>query len=480
MIAVGDHGTVGRSSRIGVAVLARPTFDVPFAREMAASAWQRLGELGHELIGSPELILDADGLGAATTALSEEPLDALVLVQATFADASLAAAIADASPAPLLLWAIPEARTGGRLRLNSFCGINLAGYRLTREGRRYRFLYRHPGDATTSEAIATLLGAPLPALPAVSEPPSVELATAEAAAAADDVRARLGDATVGIVGERPTGFEPCDYDATLLAETTGVTAQAATLAELFALAEAAPADAARRVRERVAADLAGVDDVDPEGLDRSLRLHLGLRQLIDARGWSGVATRCWPECFTEFGGACCTPHSLLNDDGVPGCCEADAYGTVTSLVLQWLGHGPAFIADLVDLDRRDGTGVLWHCGVAPLAMANPSVPARATIHPNRHEPLLNEFALRPGRVTISRLSQSRRLSRLTIGGGEMLDSPLPYTGTAGVIRFDRPVDDVMETIMTEGHEHHYGIVYGDVRPQLRALAAQLRLPVIEL
>ena len=38
----------------------------------------------------------------------------------------------------------------------------------------------------------------------------------------------------------------------------------------------------------------------------------------------------------------------------------------------------------------------------------------------------------------------------------------------------------METIMTEGHEHHYGLVYGDVRPQLRALAAQLQLPVIEL
>ena len=48
------------------------------------------------------------------------------------------------------------------------------------------------------------------------------------------------------------------------------------------------------------------------------------------------------------------------------------------------------------------------------------------------------------------------------------------------IRFDRPVEDVMETVMTEGHEHHYGIVYGDVRAELEALAAQLRLPVIEL
>ena len=306
------------------------------------------------------------------------------------------------------------------------------------------------------------------------------MATAAAAVAASDVRARLAASTVGIVGERPEGFEPCDYDAAVLAKTAGVTAETATLPDLFARAESASAESAREVRVRVASHLDGIEDIDPEGLDRSLRLHLGLRELIDERGWSGVATRCWPECFTEFGAACCSPHSLLNDDGVPGCCEADAYGTVTSLILQWLGDGPAFVADLVDFDLTDQTGVFWHCGMAPLVMANPTVPARATIHTNRRMPLLNEFPLRPGRVTIARLSQSRGVSRLTIGGGEMLDAPLPFAGTGGVIRFDRPVEDVMETIMVEGHEHHYGIVYGDVRPQLEALAAQLTLPVIHL
>ncbi len=467
-------------TRIGVVALARATFDVPYAQEMATAAWQRLTDLGHELVGSPDLVLDAAALDRASSALSNEALDALVIVQATFADATLAAAIADANPAPILLWAIPESRTGGRLRLNSFCGINLAGYRLTREGRRYRFLYRDPRDATATESIAAVLDAPLPEIPRVETPPSITLATADATAAASTVRERLAVSTVGIVGERPEGFEPCDYDAAVLAETAGVTAETATLPDLFARAKSASAEFVQEVRVSVASQLDGVEDMDPEGLDRSLRLHLGLRELIDERGWSGVATRCWPECFTEYRAACCSPHSLLNDDGIPGCCEADAYGTVTSLILQWLGDGPAFVADLVDFDPSDQTGVFWHCGMAPLAMANPNVRARATIHTNRRMPLLNEFPLRPGRVTIARLSQSRGVSRMTIGGGEMLDAPLPYAGTGGVIRFDRPVEDVMETILTEGHEHHYGIVYGDVRPQLHALAGQLQLPVIHL
>jgi L-fucose isomerase-like protein len=420
--------TASSTAKVGVAVLARSTFDVAYATEMADAAWQRLNELGHELIGSPALILDADALATATAALSKQPLDALIIVQATFADATLAAAIADANPAPLVLWAIPEERTGGRLRLNSFCGINLAGFRLTREGRRYHSLYRDPRVSATTAALAAVLQAPLPTIGPIGEPPLVGSSSCESRVAAREVQRRLAASTVGIVGERPDGFEPCDYDPDLLARTAGVRADTATLGDLFARATSASVTAAQEVRVRVATQLEGVEEVDPEGLDRSVRLHLGLRQLIDERGWAGVATRCWPECFTEYGAACCAPHSLLNDDGLPGCCEADAYGTVTSLILQWLADGPAFVADLVDLDPKDQTGVFWHCGMAPISMANPRVAARATIHTNRRKPLLNEFPLRPGRVTIARLSQSRNASRLTIGGGERWCHPIRPVG----------------------------------------------------
>ncbi|MFT6813476.1 MAG: hypothetical protein ACJASK_002107 [Ilumatobacter sp.] len=48
-----------------------------------------------------------------------------------------------------------------------------------------------------------------------------------------------------------------------------------------------------------------------------------------------------------------------------------------------------------------------------------------------------------------------------------------------MIRFDRSVEDVMETIMAEWHERHYGIVFGDVRPQLHARGPQLSLAVTD-
>jgi len=149
-------------------------------------------------------------------------------------------------------------------------------------------------------------------------------------------------------------------------------------------------------------------------------------------------------------------------------------------VLSWLTDAPSFVADLVDLDPFSNTGVMWHCGLAPFDMADPNSVPSATVHSNRKKPLLSEFPLKPGRVTVARFSQSRNMQRLLIGGGEMLAEPLAFSGTAGVIRFDSSVNDVLHTIMWEGLEHHYGIVYGDVRDELRALASVLEIPVIDL
>jgi hypothetical protein len=42
------------------------------------------------------------------------------------------------------------------------------------------------------------------------------------------------------------------------------------------------------------------------------------------------------------------------------------------------------------------------------------------------------------------------------------------------------VDQVLSTIMSEGLEHHYGIVYADVVDELYALAEILDLPVVAL
>jgi L-fucose isomerase-like protein len=95
-------------------------------------------------------------------------------------------------------------------------------------------------------------------------------------------------------------------------------------------------------------------------------------------------------------------------------------------------------------------------------------------------PLLYEFPLKPGRVTLARVSQARGEQKLVIAGGEMVRAPLPFSGTAGTVRTDAPARAFLDTIVGSALEHHMALVYGDIRDELRGVAAALDLPVIEI
>jgi L-fucose isomerase-like protein len=171
---------------------------------------------------------------------------------------------------------------------------------------------------------------------------------------------------------------------------------------------------------------------------------------------------------------------MMNEARTPCACEADVYGALTSLILQELGDQPSFLVDLVDMDSETDTGVVWHCGLAPRSMADEQTPPMAQIHSNRRMPLLQEFALKPGRVTVARISQARNRPVMVLAGAQMIRAPKSFTGTSGVIRFDRLAGDVAASLLEMGLEHHVSIVYGEHRGILRAMAAQMGLPVIEL
>lgn len=460
--------------RVGLVAVGRPTFDLDGGRRFAEAAIGVLRGLGVEVLGSPEPATDETELAAATAAWTQRDIDALVIVQATFSDSSLTMAAAETCEVPLVLWGAPEPRIGERLQHNAFCGINLAAYSLKRADRDYRWIHHSPTAAGADVAVRMALAAET-APHRVATPFEASPSPAATATAADLID-YLATTRIGIIGRHPDGFEPCGYDAAEVKSRFGASIDSIELTELFAAGRSTPSADLDRTLDEIESTVQlgplGRDDVEP-----SARLLFGLRRLTAEHDWSAVATRCWPECFTEFGGAACSAQSILNEaDGIPAMCEADAFGALTGLMLQRLTGTPAFVADIVDFD--DTTAVLWHCGLAPASMA--AGRPGGTTHFARGLPLVNDFALRPGRVTIARLSQSANELRLVVGRGEMLDVPAAFSGTAGTIRFDTPVDQVVHTIMAEGLEHHYGVAYGDVTAELLAFAAQLDLELVHL
>lgn len=462
--------------RLGVIALARPTFDVPLAEATAARAFARLDSLGVETVGPRDLKFDPDATQAAITDLKAAAVDAVLVLQVTFTDATMTVALADDLAVPLIFWAFPEPRTGGRLRLNSLCGVNLAAHALLRRWpvNPCNFLNCDPDSPRLPDALARALGSPAIESETLEPPTATETDRARAALVAETLRHQR----IGVVGPHPDGFDTCRYDRRTLAALTGVEAEAVDLPALFDTARAVPAEAVAATRARVEAMVPNLAEQDPEPLDKSLRSYRALTETVAMRRFDGVAVRCWPEFFTDYGCAACGAMALLNEDGVPASCEADAYGTVTNLALKAMADGPVFLADLVDIDPDDDTGVLWHCGLAPYTMRDPEAEATATVHSNRRKPLLFEFPLAPGRVTLARLSQSKGRTRIVVGGAEMLRAAKSFSGTSGVIRFDRPAGEVLDRIVAEGLEHHYCFAYGDHRGTLVALAEQWGLETV--
>jgi L-fucose isomerase-like protein len=113
-------------------------------------------------------------------------------------------------------------------------------------------------------------------------------------------------------------------------------------------------------------------------------------------------------------------------------------------------------------------------------MRDPKTDADATVHTNRKMPLLYEFPLKAGRVTFMRISQAFGETKMVLAGGEMLERPMAFTGTSGVVRYDRGAGDVLADVISSGLEHHMALAYGEHRPLLRAVAAAMGLPVLEL
>jgi L-fucose isomerase-like protein len=440
---------------IGFLPIARTTFDTALAGEMAGQIRKSLAQAGFTLQGPDGLVTGAEEAEAAMAALAGKPIDLMLLLQATFADSTMALQMAEKIEAPLLLWALPEKRTGGRLRLNSFCGINLAAHALRRANRIYDYVYAPPGDAKALEKIRVL-------------------------ASAGRARRKLREARIGRIGERPAGFDSCLYHPEKLKTRLGVEIAQFQIETVFQMARQADLRKVEGVFTALKARLDRLEELDGIAVRGTLAAYLALRRLAEENHLDGMAIRCWPQFFTDLKCAACGAMSMLSEEMIPCSCEADVNGTITQLILQLLSGEPAFGTDVVSFEADENLAVVWHCGLAPLSMADPSFKPRGAIHSNRLLPLLMEFPLKPGRVTMARLSEAGGDYRLVVGGGEMIRAPLSFSGTAGALRFDRPALEVADQIIREGLEHHVAITYGDFVPELLALARILEMPVLRL
>jgi hypothetical protein len=69
---------------------------------------------------------------------------------------------------------------------------------------------------------------------------------------------------------------------------------------------------------------------------------------------------------------------------------------------------------------------------------------------------------------------------MLIGRGQIIRAPKSFSGTSGLLQFDRPAREILDGILEKGLEHHISLTYGDHTHELLLLAELLDIPVLQL
>lgn len=447
--------------RVGLASIARTRFDYKKAGELYQASIAALKQFeGIDLVAPDDMILDnpdspAPGLAErAVSFFRRAEVDALIFQSGTFTMGDIPLDIIDAMHVPVILWGLPEPDwTSGRLRLNSLVGLNLNASHLYKMRRPFRYLVAAPGDPMFQEEMGRFLRV---------------LRVVQG----------LRKTKVVMLGTRSQGFFDLSYNEMDLRAKLGVEVITVALNEVFDLAESLPAAQVKETEGQIRALYDDMSEVSPQQEEKQARAYLAMRQVAHKHKAATIGIRCWPEFPFNYGVAACSSIALLNGEGIPGGCEGDLEGGLTSLILQELSGSIPYLSDVSSVDFDQNSLLLWHNGCAALTLA--ATRKSLFTHFQVNHGLTNGFGLKPGRVTLARLGNDGREMRLLAAPGQALPTEMVVRGTMSNVRTDAPVKKVLDTLMYGGWEHHLSMAYADLVGDLRELATLTGIPLTEV
>ena len=457
---------------IGYLALARETFDVDFAESKFSEAKNLLKSITSEALGFNQLITNDDIAKKALDFFAKNECDKIFLFQTTFTDAKFILNFAQDVKKPICIVSFPETRTGGRLRLNSICGLNLGMHSLIKNNISPEFIIMEDDSESNKLSFSQFI-----------ESNNIGVKTAWKKATTNNVQPSFGDTAdmqkIGVIGTRPEGFDTCDYDSVEVKDKLNVSLVDIDLDDLFEESRNVNSSTIASTKKRIESYLEGTQELEQDEFDKSISIYHGLDSLKEKHNLDAFAIRCWPETFTEYGCASCGPMAMMNEKKVSCACEADVLGGISCNILNQINDRPSLLVDIVDVDKADNSLVFWHCGLAPISMAKEGT-AKSGIHSNRKKPLLHDFSFKAGEITIFRVSKARNKLQFFVLKGTVIDRPNSFSGTSGVISLGSDSAHKAEKMFKGGLEYHVAFTYGDVSDQLVQLGNHMDIPTYTL
>lgn len=443
--------------RIGFIPAHREPFDDKWAVQMRKRCLDMLAKINYLEIVAPDGKLTAGGLvrddGDADKVIrlfKDRQIQGLVIGTMTFGDEVSALSVASAFEGlPLMLFGTREGSftADGNRRSDSFCGTLSISSGLYR--RKMPFLFAgilFPEENVFKEKMSDFVRV--------------------CAIVSGFIGAR-----VGLVGPRPERFETCicNEDAMMLQFKQRVvpTSLLDIMQRVRAITAGSP-ELQKIIRAmKKEADLSVLGG---EALKNLAGLQYALSEFAGEKGLAAMGIQCWTAIQEVYGISSCYAFGRLTDAGLLTACEVDIYGALTMLVQHRAAlesTRPHFIDWTIQHQEKGNVFLSWHCGNAPPSLACKGCNVNLRSHSILSKPLgekrtvgTAEFALKPGVVTLSRLTERDGRFKMLITTGKIIQPNQELRGSWSWVQV-KDLDGLYMTLVKEGFTHHASLIHGD-------------------
>jgi len=419
--------------KIGVVCLARKTFDYIAAEEIFREIQSKLRNIENiEWEINIELLIEIKDAQATAQDLKSKNIDGLICISGTFALGHLILELNKVIQKPILLWGLEELPyDGGKIRLNSVCGINLNSSNLYKAGvKNYHVVIGDQIDEDWLDALRIIKA--------------------------------FSTKHIGIIGYRAKGFFNLDIDELDLYKELGL------LIDHFELNSIYNIDVATdKVKERIEQikKIFDVSTISEQQLSKVAELTSKFNEFMEHNQLDALAIRCWPEFASDFGIAPCAAMSILQAEGRILTCEGDILGSLSMAAHSAIGAESPYLADFSQVDFKENFALLWHCGVAPCNLWDGKCNRSLEPYFAGGKGVTADFVMRSGQISILRIDYAPGEYRLFLQKGNVIPMEKELKGTYAKAVFEDHIRDVLKKIIDNGIAHHISVVYDDyIRP----------------
>lgn len=422
-------------------------------------------QLEFELLYIENPIGDIAGANNAKEQIDSMGADFLLIQLSTFAAGELLLPLAETG-LRIGLWGVPEITGERAIPNNSLCGVNMYGSILKQYLRRenYKWFFGTVDDDLFLRRFKVTVSA----LTAIK---------------------RLKGAKVALIGGIAPGFYDFCYDERLALEKLGVKVNSLIeFGDIYARVLSYPESEIKEEAARMQAEYTCVgDNLEEEHLETSTRVYRAFKEVLAEGGFDAAAISCWPKYRKNLGIVICSVIGRLLENGITAACEGDVDSAITMLLLKSLTGKQPMLMDLSKFDETDQTILMWHCGSAPKSYADKDGVSLAMHYkPGSRVPgedskpaaAVNSMSFAAGPVTVARLTNDYK-NMLLFSGEIMEKADKSYDGSRGWIGGLHVegeaigIRELINSVLSNGFQHHYAIVGGHVENEMREIMAWL-------